>query len=205
LPKDSPTVVKHVRSSRSYQLSSLQEARDAVLDDLGETIPEISFQDFLDHLAPPLPAFDLDATMKSLKSGRPPTLSSSNRWLSFPNEPKISGSNEREVFGPISVIFEKVVAAVAANSDGRLQDDRTIDLVHNPNQAPASLESFRGNESRSDGYLVLRDDKGMPRTTKEGKVRWADIVLSCEYKLKDGLGDRDDVRIHQGLGYRVLG
>ena len=126
--------------------------------------------------------------------------------MSFPDEPKISGSNERGVFGPISDIFENVVAAVAANSNGRLQDkDRTIDLVHNPNQAPASLESFRGNESRPNGYLVLRDGKGVPRTTKEGKVRWADIALSCEYKVKDGLGDRDDVRIHQGLGYRVLG
>jgi hypothetical protein len=176
----------------------------AVLADLGISVPEIPFQDFLDHLAPPQPAFNLDDTMTLLKSGPDSTLSSSNRWSNFPEDPKNSEKKEEVVFDPVPDIFTKVVAAVAANSSGRLQEENsTVCFAQNPNRAPVSNE--RRTESRPDGYFVLKNDRRTPRTTKKGKTRWADIALSCEYKVKDGYDDRDDVRIHQGLGYRVLG
>jgi hypothetical protein len=88
-------------------------------------------------------------------------------------------------------IFTKVVVAIVANSSGKLKEDnRTVDFLQNPSQAPTSVE--RHNESRPDGYLVLKHGK------KED-ILWADIVLSCEYKRNDGDDDLDDVRIHQGL------
>ena len=53
-----------------YLLSgNLENARLAVLQDLG-TIPHVTFQDFLEFLAPPQPKFDLDLTMESLKRGK---------------------------------------------------------------------------------------------------------------------------------------
>jgi hypothetical protein len=93
-------------------------------------------------------------------------------------------------------IFTKVVVAIVANSGGKLKEDkRTVDFLPNPSRALTSAE--RHNESRPDGYLVLKDEE------KED-ILWADIALSCEYKRKDGGDDLDDVRIHQRLSYRLL-
>jgi hypothetical protein len=105
-----------------------------------------------------------------------------------------SQSLEDGVFSPMPEIFTKVVVAIVANSGGKLKEDkRTVDFLQNPSPAPTSAE--RDNESRPDGYLVLKDGiRG-----EKDDISWADIVLSCEYKPKDEDYDLDDVRIHQGL------
>ena len=58
-------------------------------------------------------------------------------------------------------IFTKVLVVlvvIVANSGGKLKEDnRTLDFLQNPSQAPTSDE--RHNESRPDGYLVLKDGK----------------------------------------------
>jgi hypothetical protein len=199
LPHDSPARVKSVHSDPSYQSDILEQARVAVLHDLGSCIPMVPFQTFLDYLAPPQPEFDLDATMRSLKLGTEPVLTSSNRWSKFPKAPKDSQGSEDRVFSPMPEIFTKVVAAIVANSCGKLREDnRTIDFLQNPSRAPTSTE--RRNDSRPDGYLVLKDrNKDMSKDGKREDILWADIALSCEYKLKDGDEEIDDVRIHQGL------
>jgi len=202
---DSPPRVKSVHSHPSYQSDILVDARQAVLQDVGSYTPMIPFQTFLEYLAPPQPEFDLNATMQSLKSGTKPVLESSNRWSGFPKDPKDSQGSEDRVFSPIPDIFTKVVAAIAANSGGKLNEDkRTVDFLQNPSLAPTSAE--RRNESRPDGYLVFKDRVNV--TSDDGRreaIFWADIALSCEYKRKDGVDDLDDVRIHQGLCYRLLG
>jgi len=76
LIQESPVRVKHVHSNPAYQSDILGDARLAVLRDLGAHAPMIPFQTFLDHLAPPQPEFDLNATMQSLKSGSEPVLTS---------------------------------------------------------------------------------------------------------------------------------
>jgi hypothetical protein len=60
----------------------------ARLHDLGSCAPMITFQTFLDYLAPPQPDFDLNATMQSLKLGSEPALTSSNQWSMFSEAPK---------------------------------------------------------------------------------------------------------------------
>jgi hypothetical protein len=175
----------------------------AVLKDLGSFTPCIHVQTFLDHLAPPQPDFDLNATIRSLQSGSEPVLSSSNRWSMFPKDPKDSQGTEDEIFRPMPELFMKVVAAIVANSGGKLTDDnRSIDFLQNPRRAPTS--AVRRNESRPDGYFVIKD---RDKTFKDGKedIHWADIVLPCEYKRKDGTDDLNDVCIHQGVYYLVLG
>jgi hypothetical protein len=96
-------------------------------------------------------------------------------------------------------IFTKVVHAIVANSGGKLAEDkRTVDFLQMPAHAPASVEV--PNESRPDGYLILRDRaKVMTQDGKKEVIQWADIVLSCEYKKASKDEDQDDVRIHQGL------
>src|SRR5712672_961259 len=83
LTPDSPVCFKSVHSDISYQSGLLEDARRAVLRDLGSSIPEIPFQTFLNYLAPPRPNFDLEATMRSLKVGPSPALTSLNRWSKF--------------------------------------------------------------------------------------------------------------------------
>jgi hypothetical protein len=192
--------MKHVYSSGHHQFDTdLQDATLAVLADLGISVPVIPFQDFLQYLALPQPAFNFHDTMTSLKEGPDPTISCSGRWSKFLDDPKDS-EKEEVVFNPISDIFAKVVAAVAANSSGALKKkNSTVCFAQNSNRASASSE--RRNESRPDGYFVLKNDRGRPRTEKGGKTRWADIALPCEYKVKDGYDDRIDVRVYQGLVY----
>ncbi|KAF8493938.1 hypothetical protein F5888DRAFT_1720628 [Russula emetica] len=190
---DSPVRVKNVHSDFSYQSDHLEAARLAVLKDLGSFIPMIPFQAFLKHLAPPpRPGFDLGATMQSLRLGPEPALTRSNQWLACPGAPKDSRGSEDDIFSSMPEIFTKVVAAVVANSCGKLtEDDRTVDFLQNPRRAPTSAE--RRNESKPDGYLVLKDrNKVMSKDGKKEDIFWADITLSCEYKQKDGRDDLDD-------------
>ena len=193
--EETPAITKSIHPDFSYQSDLLDGARLAVLQDLGSDIVMISYQKFLDHLAPrPPPAFDPNATMKSLRSGINSALKSSNgsdRWRVFPKAPKDSKGSEDKVFRRMQDIFTKVVTAIAAKL-GREKDNRTVDFLQNPNRAPTSAD--RCNESRPDGYLVLKSRK------PDGKnVRWADIALSCEYKRKDGVEESNDVRTHHGL------
>ena len=194
LTPDSPVLVKTVPSSQSYHSGRLEDARLAVLQDLGSHISEVSYETFLDYLAPKLPKnFNLDATMQLLRSGSEPILTSSDRWSMFPKAPKDSQGLEDVVFSPMPEIFNKVVDTIVANSGGELMS--AVDFLQNPIRAPSSAE--RRNESRPDGYLVLKDRKS--NLTKDGKnedILWADVVLSCEYKLKDGVDELDDVCIH---------
>jgi len=199
LSHDSPVRVKKVHSNHAYQSDRLEDARLAVLQDLGSYIPMIPFQTFLNYLAPPQPDFDLYATMQLLKSGSKPVRTSSKRWPKFAKAPKDSQGSEDEVFSPMPEIFTKVVDAIVANSGGNLKEDkRTVDFLQNPSRAPTSAE--RLNESRPDGYLVMKKrNKVISKDGKDEDVFWADIALACEYKRKGGTDDVDDVRIHQGL------
>jgi hypothetical protein len=189
LSHESPVRVKNVHSNPSYQNDQLEDARLAVLDDLGSRIPEIPFQTFLDHLAPPQPDFDLEATIRSLKSAS--ILTALDWWTAFDQAPKDRDCSEEAAFKPIPEIFTKVVDKIVANSQSKLtKDDRSTDFLQNPSRAPTSAE--RHNASRPDGYLLVKD-------RKQGGVSWDDVVVSCEYKRKDGDEELDDVGISQGL------
>lgn len=189
--RNTPIVLKNVPSSLSYQTGVLEGARLAVLQDLGSYIPMIPFRQFLDHLAPRV-KFDLNSTMKLLNSDRE-FLLHSDQWYNFPED-----NTEKGVFGRMSKIFSRIVTAVIENSGGQLkEDDRTTDFLQNPDQAPTSV--LRCSKHRPDGYFVLKD-----RQNTDG-IFWADIVLSCEYKLVNSEESLDDVCIHRGLCHRVLG
>ena len=194
---ESPVRAKVVHSNPSYQSDNLVEARLAVLQDVGSYVPMVPFQIFLDYLAPPQPKFNLTATMRLLKSWS--VLTTASRWSMFPKAPKDSQDSEDKVFSSLPGIFTEVVAAIVANSGGNLKkDNQTVDFLQNPNLTPISAD--RRNESRPDGYLVLKDrTREMSKDGKKEDILWADIALSCEYKRKNGGDDLDDVRIHQGL------
>ena len=194
-----------VQSSRStsFSQSTLSEtSTEFQCHELGSCsrIPVISFLAFLDYLAPPQPDFDLNATMQSLRFGSEPSLTSSNRWSKISKTRKDFRGSEDNVFSLIPEIFTRVVVAIAANSRGKLsEEDRTIDFLQNPSLA--QTWDKRDNESRLDGYLVLKRRSKVMSEDGTEDILWDDIVLSCEYKLRleDSDDDLDNVRIHQGI------
>jgi hypothetical protein len=102
-------------------------------------------------------------------------------------------------------IFTKVMVAIIATSGGRLRKENcTVDFLQNPSLVPTSTE--RRNESRPDGYLVLKTrNREVSKTGAREDILWGDIAVSCEYKQGNGEMDIDDVRIRRGLLHRVLG
>jgi hypothetical protein len=192
LSHEFPVHAKKVHSSHSYQNGLLDDSRLAVLEDLGSRIPEITLQSFMDFLVPPQPDFDIRATMETLKSDPEGILAGSDGWTAFEKKPKDQIGKEDAIFKPMSNIFRKVVAAVIKNSPSNLTDKNcSIDFLQNPTMAPKSAE--RHNASRPDGYMLVKDRSQLET------VSWADIVLSCEYKRKEGDEDLDDVTMHLGL------
>ena len=87
------------------------------------------------------------------------------------------------------------MAAIIANLDKK-EEDRVVDLLHNPNQAPTS-SAERRNESRPDSYLALKTRHKEP--SKENKIFWADIAVSREYNLKETNATLHDERIHRSF------
>ena len=159
-----------------------------MLEDLGATIPQVSLQDFIAHLAPPQPHFDLEATVRALDADPEGLLPPDSRWKAFDVDPKDQNGTEDTIFQPLPEIFNKVVEKITANSM-LAADNCLVEFLHNPTMAPTSIE--RHNMTRPDGYLVLKDGGN-------GKlVSWADVLLSCEYKRKDGPEDLDDVSIRK--------
>lgn len=185
--QESPIYANRVHHISSYQNYRTDDARRAVLEDLGATIPQVSLQDFIAHLAPPQPHFDLEATIEALKADPEGLLPPDSRWKGFDVDPKDQNGTEDTIFQPLPEIFNKVVEKITANS-ALATDNCLVEFLHNPTMAPTSVE--RHNMTRPDGYLVLKDrDKKL--------VSWADVLLSCEYKPKDGPKYLDDVRIHE--------
>jgi len=190
---ESPVRAKAVHSSHSYQNGLLEDARLAVLQDLGTSIPEIPLQTFIAFLTPPKPQFYICVPVNALKSES--ILSASGRWSAFDKEPKDQLGHENDVFKPMTNIFTKVVNAIIKHSD--LTDSRcSIDFLQNPNSAPKSAE--RHTATKPDGYLLVKD------RLEQGVVSWADVVLSCEYKKEGGDEQLDDVRLTQKHRYHVM-
>jgi hypothetical protein len=83
--------------SYSYSNGELDGFTQAVLDDLGQHVPLVTFQDFLDHLAPHQPKFNLEATMERLKRDPEGIIPHTGRWSAFNQDPKDQPAHEGSV------------------------------------------------------------------------------------------------------------
>ncbi|KAI0924108.1 hypothetical protein AcV5_010537 [Taiwanofungus camphoratus] len=172
---DTPAVRKCTQDP-SYLDGDLEEGRVAVIQELGESIFEVSVQFFLDNIFPPLrPEFDLDRVIQTLKDQN--DILQSGRWRSFPVNPAASWSNENVTFKPLEDMVRQIAMAGGLGGNGRL-----LDFENNPNHTPKS--ELRDSTSRPDGYLILRD--------KQDGVHWTDIALCAEYKKRKSIDDRND-------------
>jgi hypothetical protein len=184
--RETPVRQKSVHESYSYQTGKLYGSKQAVLDDLGQHVPQVTFQDFLDHLAPHQPNFDLEATMETLKRDPEGIIPDTGRRSAFNKDLKDQPAHEDTVFEPMPEIFRSVVRAIIANSD-LTSDHVSVGFLQNPTKAPTS--NARQIATKPDGYMALKE------TLQEGNDSWHGILLSCEYKRRDGVEQLNDVSI----------
>ncbi len=83
-------------------------------------------------------------------------------------------------------IFDSVIEVIIATPNSRLTADKClIDFLQNLTTALTLSE--RHNTAKPGGYFLVKD------WSDKNTISWADVVLSCEYKLKDLCEDLDDV------------
>ncbi|KAJ3786025.1 hypothetical protein GGU10DRAFT_181589 [Lentinula aff. detonsa] len=123
-------------------------------------IPEISLQDHLFHVWPPVPQSlggQVDNILKILEDNG--TIDIPNdRWVAFPADPAQATGQEGAVFQGLTTIFNAVIAA-AQQIDSSLE--HTFDFIVNGNVA---MYSDRGVSSRPDGF-----NKVYTKTREKGK------------------------------------
>ncbi|KAI0922904.1 hypothetical protein AcV5_009769 [Taiwanofungus camphoratus] len=154
-------------STASYVTGNLDQGRTALLIDIGESVPQISIESFLNNILPPLPEeVDVDEVIAKLK--KQGHITRSNRWRAFTVDPRHSRLTEDKAFDPLKEISNAIVKATAKLT----RADYVLELQNNPNVIPSSYT--RSSKTRPDGCLILR--------RRGDAIRWADIGLSCEYK-----------------------
>jgi hypothetical protein len=189
-------VVPKQTSSGAYLRGGLQMRRDAVMDDLGSSVPEVSVEFFFKSAAPQVQAIDTAALKaKLVHSGH----IANNRWDVFKKDPTDANVHEDMAFNPFGKVIEQIV-----EYSGLYPSDKQLDFVQNPHQAP---HSERSNSTRPDSFLVrrLRNSQTPRRSGSEEQdispnILWDDIAVSGEYKKKAGDKELDDV----GFAIRLI-
>ncbi|EDR02424.1 uncharacterized protein LACBIDRAFT_332286 [Laccaria bicolor S238N-H82] len=178
---DTPTRPKANQSS-NYYFGNLPIARAALMDNLGSTIPMITFEQMLSHVLPQLD-LDFQATWNKLvQKGHLEQVQGTYKWSVFPTVPKDVNSTEPIVFLEIKAVQDAIVAN-AVFASGRTT--QTAEYFTDPARA---LESVRiGNDGKPDGCGRLQ------YTAQEYvKPGWMCITWAEEYKKKDAAADEYD-------------
>ncbi|KAJ3985041.1 hypothetical protein F5890DRAFT_1216334 [Lentinula detonsa] len=166
-------------------------------------ISEVSLQDYLDYIWPPLPHSlknHVDSVVKILEDSG--TIHVPNdRWAAFPVDPAKATEREGVVFQGLTTIFD---AVVAASKQVDLSLEQTFSLIVNGNVA---MYSDRGASSRPDGFNKLysktqgeqqQGDEATgelnTRAKPQKNVRHFvhDLANPNQYKLGDAQNDEDD-------------
>ncbi|THH04754.1 hypothetical protein EW146_g10093, partial [Bondarzewia mesenterica] len=83
--------------------------------DLGDSVPQVPVQFFLEHILPPLRrglrGRRLDTIIRNLKGGPRPAISQNGRWGCFPSDPLTSSFTEENTFRPLVQVIEAICTA----------------------------------------------------------------------------------------------
>ncbi|KAL5496159.1 hypothetical protein ACEPAH_3076 [Sanghuangporus vaninii] len=123
----------HSTQSRSYKSGQLKDMREAVREEFGAAIPEISLQEFVARFLPPLKKdFNVSEIVGLLKQGE--LVGSSGHVLKdFEVEPKNRNEHEDVVFAPLSKICEEL-CRLATQSAESIEAGYFLTMC--PNYAP---------------------------------------------------------------------
>jgi hypothetical protein len=101
---ETPSYIRQVASG-SYSGGTLEDARRAVLDDLGLWIPQVPVDFMMDHILPPVNCDFNAVKTKLVDSGR----ILGGRWAAFDKDPIKSAAHENNVFKPLEGVFADIV------------------------------------------------------------------------------------------------
>ena len=101
---ETPSYVRNVAGG-SYRGGTLEDARTAVLGDLGLWIPQVPIEFMMDHILPPIHCNVNTVKSKLEGSGR----IVGERWASFEKDPTKSASNENNSFNVLEGIFNDII------------------------------------------------------------------------------------------------
>jgi hypothetical protein len=179
MSRETPPVVKRT-SGEAYRASSLEDAGTLVLNNLGDSVPEVPLSFFLQHVAPA----SLIDTVK-VKEGlvEKKAFTKSGRWKGYSKDPSKMSGGEAKIFESLQQAIQTVIDTCRSIYAGQTTP---LNYVNNPNTVPFSE---RSNTGRPDGYFVR------PKTQHDGSLRdhWDDIFGPAEYKKGFGKADVVDV------------
>ena len=178
---DTPTRPKANQSSNYF--GKLAKARPTVMDNLGSTIPMITFEKMLSHVLPQLD-LDFQATWNKLvQGGHLEQEQATYKWSAFPTLPKNAHGTELIVFSKIKAIQDAIVANAVFSSGPRPQ---TAEYASDP---ASRMESVRiENRGKPDGCGRLQFNQ--EQYVEPG---WMCVAWAEEYKKSDTEINRYDV------------
>ncbi|KAJ3792628.1 hypothetical protein GGU11DRAFT_812417 [Lentinula aff. detonsa] len=192
---DTPATKLKAVVSGAFCSASNVEGRRTISRDVPKMIPEISLQDYLDHVWPSLPQSlgnQVDSILRILEDNA--TIDVPNdRWVAFPVDPANANREEGEVFQGLTTIFNAVTAA-AKQIDSSLE--QTFSLIIEGNVA---MYSDRGASSRPDGFNTKdqkqteRKEAGDISKAKNKRYSVYDLANPHQFKLRDRQNDEDDI------------
>ena len=188
--KDSP-IKPALGSNSTLRKKYVNGQRDAIIKDLGGSVPRGSLDYFKEILPPIRPEFDINKISSHLiRNGDLVQEGGINVWKEFRMATAATMTEEKFFNKPLVNIFNAIRDAALKTSN--IDMASTVDMVTDGNNAPWSVKR---NSSRPDGYLVLKEtEEGVKRRGKgrgegEGdeKVLWYNIAVSLEFKKKKNL------------------
>lgn len=175
---DSDSPVKGRLSSASEYRSGFADAqRNAILQDLGQTVPRGSLEYFQSIMPPLRHEFDVDLIVESLIDSGDLVESRGGLyvWREFRH---IKKAREDTMYNqPLKNIFEAIIDAAKKTSSTSAKP--TVCLINDGNKIPWSM---RQGSTRPDGYLVLEDSE----ESMEDKLLWYNIAVAFEFKTSTG-------------------
>ncbi|KAL5520260.1 hypothetical protein ACEPAG_9473 [Sanghuangporus baumii] len=215
--EDSPARLR-TSHTRKYQEGDLDSKREAVREEVGPFIPEISLTAFMKYLFPPLKDWiDLPEVLSLLEREADVITNSQEKvFKEFEKAPRNKREHEDIVFAPLAELFEKVCRFATRHNNGV---EENFILATLPNFTPFSE---RGVKQRPDACLIGKQFKEFAKVavarkvettaekaarearnetlmaTEGGAPTWYDIAMAPEWKKDKAIVQRNK-NTEQGL------
>jgi len=199
-------VVAELTASDAYRVDDLDSvARETVIEDLGEWIPEIPFDIFESHLLPKIAGFDVSCTVKALERSRALKYDPERKvwsWSAFTTEPKHIKGREAVAFKALETVNGQICEHAQFPGGGSQPTAVTTFVVCGDSQLTSEADTNRTpNPSKPDGCRFLNSNQSefMPscklqgRVSPQGKDDWYNVADVEEYKKGETLQDQNDV------------
>ena len=184
---DTPYKAKNAKSAPVIYADGLDDCQDAVVEDVGPAVPQVTVQWFMDNIMPRLrPNLDISAVIQKLKDNKT-ILSKSGTWADFPTAPAECLEHEDDVFDSL----ETVAAAIGKAARAVWSTKRKPAVVFKCRPRDTPVSKRRINSSRPDGYGLYIKHRSNHGNRK--RVFWETIVSPWEAKKKERIEDINDV------------